>query len=68
LRSPEFTRDWGLPILTQAATEQLPSLTLELKDDKANNVLYRFSGYLRSDDFTGIRNEIYNHQTIKKLN
>lgn len=67
LRSPEFTRDWGLPILTQAATEQLPSLTVELKDDKANNVLYRFSGYLRSDDFTGIRNEIYNHQTIKKF-
>ncbi len=67
LRSPEFTRDWGLPILTEAATEQLPSVTLELKDDKANDLLYRFSSYIRSDNFTGIRNEISNHQTISNF-
>jgi len=67
LRSPEFTRDWGLPIITEAATEQLPSLTMELKDDKSNDVLYRFSSYIRSDNFTGIRNEIYNHQTFDKF-
>jgi len=67
LRDPEFTRDWGLPILTEAATEQLPTLTLELKDDKENDVLYRFSSYIRSDGFTGIRNEIAHHQFIKKF-
>jgi hypothetical protein len=65
LRPVEFTRDWGLPLLTQPATEQLPSLTLELKDEKENDVLYRFSSYIRSDGFTGIRNEILHHQTIK---
>jgi hypothetical protein len=64
LRSPEFSRDWGLPILITAATEQLPSLTAELKDDKANSLLYRFSGYIRSDNFNGIRNEVYNQQNI----
>lgn len=67
LRSPEFSRDWGLPILTIAATEQLPSLTLELKDDKANSALYRFSSYLRSDNFKGIRNELYHKQSIYKF-
>lgn len=67
LRSPEFTRDWGLPILTEAATEKLPSLTLELKDDKENDVVYKFSSYIRSDNFTGIRNEIHHHQTINKI-
>ena len=67
LRTPEFTRDWGLPILTEAATEQLPTLTLELKDEKENDVLYRFSSYIRSDGFTGIRNEVAHHQTINKF-
>ncbi len=67
LRTPEFTRDWGLPILTEAATEHLPSFTLDLKDDKDNNLLYRFSGYIRSDNFTGIRNEIQHHQTISNI-
>ncbi len=67
LRDPEFTRDWGLPILTQAATEQLPTLSVELKDDKQNDLLYRFSSYIRSDGFTGIRNEILHHQTINKF-
>ncbi|HYK45773.1 MAG TPA: hypothetical protein VEV83_11425 [Parafilimonas sp.] len=65
LRPVEFTRDWGLPLLTQAATEHLPSFTLDLKDDKNNDVLYRFSSYIRSDDFTGIRNEILHHQILK---
>ena len=63
----EFTRDWGLPLLTQAATEHLPSFTIELKDEKENDVLYRFSSYIRSDGFTGIRNEVLHHQTIKGL-
>lgn len=67
LRDPEFTRDWGLPILTEAATEQLPTVSFELKDDKENDVMYRFSSYIRSDGFTGIRNEILHHQTIDKF-
>ncbi|MEP6682186.1 MAG: hypothetical protein ABJA35_02960, partial [Parafilimonas sp.] len=67
LRDPEFTRDWGLPILTEAATEQLPTISFELKDEKENDVLYRFSSYIRSDGFTGIRNEILHHQTINKF-
>lgn len=64
LRDPEFTRDWGLPIITEAATEQLPTVSFELKDDKENDALYRFSSYIRSDGFTGIRNEILHHQNV----
>jgi hypothetical protein len=38
---------------------------MELKDDKNNDVLYRFSSYIRSDGFKGIRNEVLHHQIIK---
>jgi len=56
LRSVEFGRDWGLPIILTPATEQLPYLHLKLSDDKNNSIAYDFSSYLRSDGFTGIRN------------
>jgi hypothetical protein len=59
LRSVEFARDWGLPILTQFANEHLPKLGLELKNTKTNTFLkYSLDGYLRSDNFTAVRNSI----------
>lgn len=65
LRAVEFTRDWGLPIITNYATEQLPSLSLQLNDDRNNSVLYNFSAYLRSDGYKGYRN-IVTHQYDNK--
>ncbi len=56
LRAVEFTRDWGLPIITNYATEQLPSVSLQLADDKGQNLQYNFSSYLRSDGYKGYRN------------
>lgn len=58
LRAVEFTRDWGLPIITGYATEQLPSVNLLLADDKGQSVQYNISGYLRSDGYKGYRNII----------
>ncbi|MEP6513298.1 MAG: hypothetical protein ABJA79_05485, partial [Parafilimonas sp.] len=68
LRPVEFARDWGLPLLLQPATELLPSLTLHLSDEKNNNMLYRFSSYIRSDGFKGIRNEIYHQHVLNGFN
>ena len=65
LRSVEFTRDWGLPIITNYATEQLPSFTLQLNDDKNNSVQYNVSSYLRSDGYKGYRNIITHNYDAK---
>lgn len=64
LRAVEFSRDWGLPVLTMAATEKLPSLSLLLSDERNNSLQYRFTSYLRSDGFKGLRNELIQNQII----
>ncbi len=65
LRPVEFARDWGLPLIPNAATEQLPSFSLQLNDEKNNSVQYQFAGYIRSDHFKGIRNIISHAQNFK---
>ncbi len=65
LRPVEFARDWGLPILLQAATEQLPTFQVKISDEKNNYLQYNFSSYLRSDHFRGIRNIVSESQNIK---
>ncbi len=65
LRAVEFTRDWGLPIITNYATEQLPELNLQLEDDKNNSVQYQFGSYLRGDGYKGYRNIITHNYDVK---
>ena len=64
LRDVEFARNWGLPFLPNAATEQLPSVSLNLSDEKNNNIQYRYTAYIRDDGFKGNRNEILQQQNI----
>jgi hypothetical protein len=65
LRTVEFYRDWGLDFLPEAATENLPTVQLELSDDSKNSIAYQFAGYIRSDDFNGSRHTITHQQNIK---
>lgn len=58
LRSVEFARDWGLSILPTTATEHLPKASIELRDEKNNAIQYSIDGYLRSDDYKGIKQAI----------
>ena len=59
LRSVEFSRDWGLPILPQIATEHLPKAIFEIKNSKTNALIkYNVDGYLRSDNFNAVRNSL----------
>ncbi|MEI9944582.1 MAG: hypothetical protein WDN26_10230 [Chitinophagaceae bacterium] len=58
LRSVEFTRDWGLPILVQPATENIIRANLGLKNDKSHAFNYRFTSYTRGDEYKGFQNAI----------
>ena len=70
LRNVEFARDWGLPYDAGAANETLYHVGTELADEKSNSIKYLFTGYNRGSDFSGIRNSLYQSQTLKgwKLN
>ncbi|MFI5128660.1 MAG: hypothetical protein ACHQFX_01665 [Chitinophagales bacterium] len=56
LRTVEFSRDWGLPLLPVAATENIIRAEAELKDNKSNILRYRFINYNRSDNYNGFQN------------
>ena len=58
LRNVEFSRDFGLPILTEQATESILRLGAGLKNAKGNSLSYRFINYNRSDDYSGFQNSL----------
>ncbi len=64
LRSVEFARDWGLPLLLESANEQLPSFSVNVADSKGNTFQYKFDSYIRSDGFKGTRNIVSNAQNL----
>ena len=65
LRPVEFTRDWGLGLQTNPATEQLPQATIEIRDEKNNAFQYNVAGYLRSDAYKGFRQTLQYMQALK---
>jgi hypothetical protein len=58
LRTVEFSRDWGLPILFVPATESIIRLGAGLKNDKNHSFSYRFINYTRSDNYKGFQNSV----------
>ncbi|HNE94315.1 MAG TPA: hypothetical protein PKZ66_09340, partial [Chitinophagaceae bacterium] len=63
LRTVEFARDWGLPLITSLATEHLPKVSLELKNLNNNNkIQLTTNGYLRSDKYYAIKNQVSLYQ------
>jgi len=67
LRGVEFARDWGLNILPTAATEHLPKASIELKDAKNNSLQYTIDGYLRSDDYKGVKQTLQYNQLVNNF-
>jgi hypothetical protein len=64
LRNVEFTRDWGLTLATNPASEKIYTASFLLTDKKLNSLKYEIDRYERSDGFTGMRNSLIHRQTI----
>lgn len=56
LRTVEFSRDWGLPLLFTPATENIIRVGAGLKNDKNHSFAWRFINYNRSDNYNGYQN------------
>ncbi|SHE85671.1 hypothetical protein SAMN02745131_01251 [Flavisolibacter ginsengisoli DSM 18119] len=56
LRYVEFSRDWGLPLLVQPATENIIRFSTALKDKNNHGLSYQFMSYQRSDNYKGFQN------------
>ncbi len=60
LRTVEFTRDWGLPLIVTPETEQIIRASAGFKDNTNHLFNYRFTSYTRGSDYRGLQNAI-NH-------
>lgn len=64
LRTVEFTRNWGLALSVNPATEKIYTGGVQLSDKKMNFIRYDIGRYERSDGFTGMRHTITQKQDI----
>ena len=62
LRYIEFTRDWGLPLALNPATENIVRFSTGLKNKNNQGLTYQFMTYQRSDNYKGYQN-IIQHST-----
>ena len=64
LRKIEFYRDWSLPVTVSPSDENLSTVSFQLKDKTGNQFQYQVSNYIRSNDFTGYRQQFIHSQKI----
>ncbi len=57
LRFVEFTREWGLPLILNPATENILRVSTQLKSSK-QAITYQYMNYRRSDHYRGNQNII----------
>jgi hypothetical protein len=65
LRQVEFTRDWGLPLVLNPATENIIKASAELKNKYGNSFGYQITNYNRSDHYNGIQNSVLQILNVK---
>ena len=65
LREVEFTRDWGLPLVLNPATENIIRASAQLKDKFSNSLTYQVTNYNRSDSYNGIQNSVLQNMKVK---
>lgn len=68
LRQVEFTREWGLPIVSQAATENIIRAGTQLRNKYNHGLGYQFMSYRRSDDYKGFQNVLQQSSSVKGWN
>ncbi|MDB5197249.1 MAG: hypothetical protein JWP88_1620 [Flaviaesturariibacter sp.] len=64
LRYVEFTREWGLPIVTEAADETILRASAALRDKNGHALNYQVMNYRRNQDYNGIQNIIQHNVTL----
>lgn len=64
LRFVEFSREWGLPLLINPATENILRLSSALKNNNSA-VTYQFMTYQRSDNYKGYQNILQHNFSAK---
>lgn len=58
LRFVEFSREWGLPLVLQAATEHIFRFSTGLKNKTGQSLTYQLMSYQRSDHYRGLQNSL----------
>lgn len=58
LRSVEFTRDWGLPLVTARVDEHIIRAATGLQSGSGNRLQYQFTNYNRSDRYNGFQHAL----------
>jgi hypothetical protein len=60
LRTVEFSRDWGLNLLTVPipVDENIFRARAGIKDGKTNSITWQFTNYRRSDNYSGYQNNV----------
>lgn len=58
LRTVEFSRDWGLPVTSSLADENIVRVTAGLRDKNNHSIRYGFINYHRSDKYNGFQNSM----------
>lgn len=65
LRSVEFTRDWGLPLVIARADENIIKASTGLVNEKGNRFQYYFTNYNRSYNYNGFQNSLIQYTQWK---
>lgn len=66
LRNVEFTRDWGLPLITNPTDETIVTAALQLTSTNNGLLRYQFTDYHRAEGFNGVRNALYQVMDSKR--
>lgn len=65
IRNVEFSRDWGLPLITAPVTENIFKATAGLQDRNNQSFSYQFVNYNRSDSYNGFQNAVVHRANWK---
>jgi hypothetical protein len=65
LRFVEFSREWGLPLITEPVDENILRFSTGIKNKKTHSLNYQFMSYQRSDDYKGVQNIIQHLIDVK---
>ncbi|HLF44818.1 MAG TPA: hypothetical protein VI548_00225 [Chitinophagaceae bacterium] len=65
LRYVEFSRDWGLGLQSQPATENIIKASARLQGTSNNSISYQLMNYNRSDNYNGLQQTILHVYNLK---